>query len=219
MTKPLFSWRQAILESDLPPTTRHVLLTLSCYMNDVGQSCFPSTARLARETGLTKRTVITHLHKSRELGWITIGLHGFGGQNWRSHEYALRVPEGGETRSPRQKKGGESVSKGGESDDKKVVKEVHPISPENSTKNSHNGVALPDFVDQEAWEGYLEVRQRMKAPNTSRAKTMLVNKLIKLKEEGHDPNQALDTATERGWRSVFPPKDNDKQQTYGQGGI
>lgn len=139
MARPLFSWRHAILESDLRPTTRLVLLTLSCHMSDAGDSCFPSTRKLARETGLSERSVISHIKIARQRGWITVGLHGFGGQKWRSHEYVCAVPEGAERGSAAlperaervsvpSPKGAERVSpplaEGAEPDDIKVLKEV-----------------------------------------------------------------------------------------------
>lgn len=96
MKGQLFSWRHAILESELPSTTRHVLLTLSCHMSDAGDSCFPSTRKLSRETGLSERAVITHLKKAKAAGWLKVGLHGFGDRRWRSHEYTVSIPQGTE---------------------------------------------------------------------------------------------------------------------------
>lgn len=87
MTRPLFTWREAILQSDLPATTKHVLLTLACHMNDAGESCYPSIERLCNETSLSNRAVITHLQNAKELGWITVEKHGFAGQRWAAHEY------------------------------------------------------------------------------------------------------------------------------------
>lgn len=68
--RPLFTWRSAVVESDLSPTTRHVLLTLSLHMNERGGSCFPSTRLLARETGLSRRSVETHLGAAVEASWL-----------------------------------------------------------------------------------------------------------------------------------------------------
>jgi Helix-turn-helix domain len=90
--EPFFTWRTAILKSTLPPTTRHVLLTLSCHMNDAGESCFPSIERLSRETGLSRRAVITHLGGAREGGWIRSEKHGFSGQEWARNEYRISWP-------------------------------------------------------------------------------------------------------------------------------
>ncbi len=94
-----FSWRQAILKSTLPATTRHVLLTLACHMNDAGESCYPSIALLCEETGLSNRTVIDHIEKAAQAGWIVVDQHGFSGQKWKRNEYRIawpKVVEGGE---------------------------------------------------------------------------------------------------------------------------
>jgi len=137
-----YTWRSAILRSGLKPTTRHVLLTLSCYVNDVGQSAYPSTKTLASDTGLSERAVITHLHEASDAGWLKVRKHGFGGQNWSRNEYYPCTPagffdtEGAEACSaPSEKalnvatKGTERRSKGTEPNDKKALKEVQSNSP------------------------------------------------------------------------------------------
>ena len=139
--KTFFSWREAILESSLKSVTRHLLLTLSCHMNSLGEGCFPSTRRIARGMGVSERAVITHLRLALEAGWIGRKLHGFAGQRWAGYEYVICFPgqdpkdrpaseaterqrlpgvKGGEPRSaPSRVKGGEPRSapsrvKGGE---------------------------------------------------------------------------------------------------------
>lgn len=94
-----FSWRHAVLKSDLAPTTKHVLLTLSCHMNAMGEGAFPSTKLLAEETGYSERCVVTHLASSKKKGWIKAKVHGFGGRGWKRHEYCLAWPNGTEVRS------------------------------------------------------------------------------------------------------------------------
>ncbi|WP_186198007.1 helix-turn-helix domain-containing protein [Burkholderia gladioli] len=89
-----WTWRHAIINSDLPATTRHVLLTLSCHVNDCGEDCFPSTKTLARETNLSERSVCTHLELAKERGWFVARLHGYGGRRWAHHQYYPRIPEG-----------------------------------------------------------------------------------------------------------------------------
>lgn len=91
-----WSWRQKLLKSSLPGTTRHVLLTLSCHVNDAGEACFPSIADLVSETGLSKPTVLAHLDSGQKEGWIEVRRHGFSGQKWARNEYLLAWPEDGE---------------------------------------------------------------------------------------------------------------------------
>lgn len=118
-----WTWRHAIIKSPLPPTTRHVLLTLSCHLNDLGEDCFPSTAMLATETGLTERSVCTHLALAAEQGWFVVRKHGYGKQKWARHEYFPRIPEGFELPDREQGTEGRSVpSKKGLN--KKALKDV-----------------------------------------------------------------------------------------------
>lgn len=71
--KPLFTWRGAVCDSNLPPTCRHVLLTVSLHMNERGGSCFPSVGKIAAETGLNRATVIRQLQHARDNGWLLVG--------------------------------------------------------------------------------------------------------------------------------------------------
>lgn len=92
---PLFSWRSAIAESDLPPVTRHVALALSLYMNERGGSAFPGRTRLARDTGLHADTVKRALRNLRDAGYIEVVHEGgsdVGGRR-RAAEYRAVSPE------------------------------------------------------------------------------------------------------------------------------
>lgn len=91
---PLFTWRSAIAESDLPPTTRHVLLTLSTYMNERGGSAYPGSARLAKDSGLHADTVKHHLREAVRLDWIRVVTQGgsVAGGKRLAAEYVASVP-------------------------------------------------------------------------------------------------------------------------------
>lgn len=124
---PLYTWRTALCTSGLEPTTRHVALTLSLYMNERGGSAFPGAERLAHDTGLTDRTVRDHLHKLVKTGWLEILAAG-GGRN-RANEYAARFPEIGNT----ERDSGNPAAPNGESDDAKPGSTFTPTIQELST--------------------------------------------------------------------------------------
>lgn len=88
-----WSWRHAILKSNLPPTTRHVLLTISCYMNELGAGCYPTVKDLEEATGLTDRAIVKHIGIAAELGWLSVKKHGFRGQRWKNNEYFAKWPD------------------------------------------------------------------------------------------------------------------------------
>lgn len=71
-------------------------------------------------------------------------------------------------------------------------------------KARNDDFVLPDWIDKEAWDGYMEVREIKKYPMTKRAMTLLVNKLEKYKMDNMDPIDVLDKATVTGTNSVWP---------------
>lgn len=144
MTKtiaPLFTWRSAVASKHGPksPTTRHVLLTLSLYMSEKGDSCFPSIETLTEDTGLSRRAVLSHIKKAREDGWIDRKLLGMAGQKWRRSEYRATVPasyfEAEKAQSEARKKVVHEMHPDNPNvvhEVHKVVHEVHPITPSNT---------------------------------------------------------------------------------------
>lgn len=65
---------------------------------------------------------------------------------------------------------------------------------------------LPDWINQESWNGYIEMRRKIRYPLTPHAMNLLLKKLIEFKDRGIDPNVSLDEATVKSWRSVYEPK-------------
>lgn len=65
--------------------------------------------------------------------------------------------------------------------------------------------SLPDWLPVEAWNAWLEVRAKSRAPNTASALSIALKKLERLKAEGHDPSAVLENAALRGWRGLFAP--------------
>ncbi|PZR66970.1 MAG: helix-turn-helix domain-containing protein, partial [Stutzerimonas stutzeri] len=92
-TSRVWRWRHAVASSDLPPTTRHVLATLGNKMDRDGGSCFPTIADLCVLTGLTQKTVRTHLKIASDRGWLVVRSGLFSGQKWRRNDYRARWPD------------------------------------------------------------------------------------------------------------------------------
>ena len=65
-----FDWRRAVLEAELPPTTKLVAFVLSMHMSRAGDSCFPGLALLRQQTGLSRSAVQDHLVSLIDLGWL-----------------------------------------------------------------------------------------------------------------------------------------------------
>lgn len=72
-------------------------------------------------------------------------------------------------------------------------------------------------VPLDAMRDFREMRVKIGAPMTARAEEMIVNKLKAIWEkDGHAPADVLNQSTERGWRGVFPLKeDSNGSQSRG----
>ncbi|CAG9194095.1 conserved hypothetical protein [Paraburkholderia caribensis] len=134
-----WTWRHAIINSSLPPTTRHVLLTLSCHVNDAGEPAYPSTQLLAQETGLSERAVITHLRDAAALGWLAVSKHGYGGQKWARNQYYPHIPDGFELpdREDRGTEAGSVPSKKGRKT--KALKHVQQLVDKSGGEGAERG--------------------------------------------------------------------------------
>lgn len=87
------AWRRAICSPAGPasPTTRYVLLALAARMDGAG-CCVRSESQLAEDTGLVKRSVITHLQLAVEDGWIARCRRRPRGRLHQSYVYEVRFP-------------------------------------------------------------------------------------------------------------------------------
>lgn len=122
------------MESDISSTTRLVLMVLGSYMNEVGESCFPSIETLSDKTRLSSRSVITHLELAENAGFITRQKHGFKGQKWARNEYKATFPNAdvsSKVVNDVHHLNAENLHKGSEPDDIKVVNYVHTNYPYN----------------------------------------------------------------------------------------
>lgn len=68
-------------------------------------------------------------------------------------------------------------------------------------------IALPGYIDPEAWAGFEEMRKLIRKPMTDRARKLVVYELDRLKRAGHCPNASLDQSTLHNWADVYAPQD------------
>ena len=72
---------------------------------------------------------------------------------------------------------------------------------------------LPDYIDASLFGEFLEVRRKLKAVNTERAIKLLIGKLQEFHKSGRDPNKAIERSIENSWKTVYPEKSNETNQS------
>jgi DNA-binding transcriptional ArsR family regulator len=69
---PIWSWRHAIAETDVPPLTKLLCYTLSLDLSDAGKFTRVGVAELCRLSGMSERSVTTHAANAETAGLVTI---------------------------------------------------------------------------------------------------------------------------------------------------
>ena len=63
---------------------------------------------------------------------------------------------------------------------------------------------LPQHIDKEIWDEWMQIRKRLRAINSPRAKKMLLSELDKCEAAGITANNAIDIAISKSWKSINP---------------
>ena len=89
-----FDWhKQMIRSGDLNATAKLVGAAMFDYGDEHGRNVFPSKAKLATDTGLSKSAVHRAIHRLRDTGWIRLVAEGgFSDQYNRPNEWRLTYP-------------------------------------------------------------------------------------------------------------------------------
>lgn len=76
-------------------------------------------------------------------------------------------------------------------------------------------IIIPDFIDKDLWDSFIEMRRKLRAAPTDRAIELLIKELGKLRDAGHDPKKVLEQSIANSWRGLFPLK-GDRNGTHQQ---
>lgn len=92
-------------------------------------------------------------------------------------------------------------------------------NPNTNQKDAPVGAAetfvLPEWINPDKWDAFMEVRKKKKAAQTDYAKKLIINELTRLRAAGDDPNQVLEKSIINSWKDVYPLKDKNGG-TYGR---
>jgi hypothetical protein len=84
-----------------------------------------------------------------------------------------------------------------------------------SSKEKHNAAVasgIPVWLSKTVWDGFVEMRRRIRAPLTEAAKKLIFAKLDRWRLEGQDIEAALNQSIERGWRGIWPAEVTETNQ-------
>lgn len=86
----------------------------------------------------------------------------------------------------------------GQNADKKRTREEKRREDKNN-----NAFALPDWVPDDAWNDFEQMRVKRKKPLTDRARTIAVSKLDALRSDGHDVRAVIEQTVLHSWDTFY----------------
>ena len=75
-----------------------------------------------------------------------------------------------------------------------------------NVKKEDKDLPVPNWINKETFEAYIDMRKSIKKPLTPHATTLLVGKLQKLKDAGEDIQAVLEQSIFHSWQGVFAIK-------------
>lgn len=84
----------------------------------------------------------------------------------------------------------------------------------NEECKSKNNIILPDYLDLDIWKEFLDMRKKLKAPNTETALNRILKKLEAFEKQNiGNGTLAIENSIENGWKGVFEPKQQNTTKT------
>lgn len=206
-------------------TAKAVLVSLADNANDAG-SCWPSIDTISERTCIARRSVIEAI-KRLELAGLLVADRS----NGRHTQYVLTLENQCATRTsapaapvrhPHDTSAPAAL--GGCASRTGPVRQPHSNRQGTVNEPSMNRqgagarddgpvvdrVEVPDWIDPKHWAQWIAHRAGMKKPLTAHAQQLSIEKLGKLRAQGHDPNEIVSESIVNGWQGLFAPKESNR---------
>lgn len=215
------------------PLRKLVLIKLADNANDRGV-CHPSYQHIADQCEISRRSVIEHVKVLQEMGVLTVK-NRFNDCENTSNSFHICEKKLEELSSAPNSLGSKGAALGSANGAKKhasnslgsegaappLVKELHPepsLSNHHLTIKNHHLTkervnALPDWLDVDLWNDWLDSRKKLKAVNSERALAIILKKITAWQEQGHNPNSIIETSLVNGWKDCYLPKQANGKPT------
>lgn len=73
----------------------------------------------------------------------------------------------------------------------------------------------PEWMPLAEWEGFKEMRNKIKKPMTLRAERLAIGKLEKFRSLGHDPTEILNQSIMNDYQDLYEPKEKNGKNRQG----
>ena len=196
------------------------MLALADWSDDAGGRLYPSIKTIASKINVSECQARRIIHGFIDDGYLTVIANHNGGDIGATRHYKINIEKLLTT----------STNATTSIDATPITHARSPLAPmrvttstsETLTVNNHYidvnktirakalVLPIPDFVDQQLWKDFIEVRHGLKAKNTLPAINALISQLKKLRDAGHNPADVINASIRSSWKDLYPLKENSK---------
>jgi biotin operon repressor len=199
---------------------RAVLVLLAFMANEADDQARPSIAYIVEKTGKGERTVQRAIQRLKAAGHIVRKQQRYG-VIYTVRPLAEPLTPAPQTGVPETGVSETGVSEGvqtrtTDTQTEKRTEKPQKASPSSVGASVRASVEIPDWVPADEWNGWAEMRKRIRKPlDSDRAIKIAITTLRKLAEDGHPPGEVLDQSTLNKWPGLYPIKDrrNDRSSS------
>jgi hypothetical protein len=180
-----------------PSSVKFTLVALCECANYRTGKIFPSIEHICQITGQDRKTVISNIGKLASDGWITETGERVG-KTGQIKVYVANIGTVPNVEQSQERNSSESPSKESQKRD---------TEPSKEPSRYINNMISANWLPLDAWNGWIEMRHKMKKPLTDRAKERALKKLEKMYNEDQDITEVLDRSTMNGWTDLYEIKE------------
>lgn len=201
----------------LPVKEKITLLILANYASNKDGDCYPSLGTLADDTGLSKDSVIRAIKELEDAGLLSVNRRQVEGVNL-PNSYRLNLATSsqklqgvvaGSGEGSRTQRGGVVAGCDSNLSPEPVIdpeKHKAPAAQRAGSTSDVRSITLPDFLERDLWNAFVDHRRALKKPLTLAAAELIMKKLEGFERAGLSSRAALEASIENGWQGVFEPK-------------
>lgn len=185
-----------------------VMLALADWSDDEGR-CFPSIASIAKKTRLSDSQARRVVHDMINMSYVQVVGNKNGGAKGSSRRYKINIQL--LTASTNATPAADARASTDARDDWHGCAETASahasltvIEPSLTIKDFE----LPDWIPIQAWNAYLEHRNKLKKPLTDYSMNLAIQRLQKIVDEGHQPADIINETILKGWQTFYAPKNS-----------
>ena len=155
---PRTRWLDAVMNSTLPPTVRHVLHVMSTFSDNNAKPVYPSQEGIAKKAGLKRETVSKQIKKAVTAGFLSCDESGGPGKKRLTNLYSFHIPRQVNVTNDHMNNTSYSSSTNNYKDRDVYVTKDHTdplaefdvvVSPSDSVSSASGLLVIKDHIDQQ----------------------------------------------------------------------